>query len=76
MRKPQILPQMSTTTPLANGEEGYPDATICVCSELELTVARRADELARVHGYDRARKYWMEAEAELLFREFELTWRD
>jgi len=50
--------------------ESAPDSDLAAVFQLELNVARRADELARTHGYDRARDYWMEAEAEIIGRVF------
>ncbi len=38
---------------------------------LELRVARRADKLAQLRGYDRAQDFWMRAEGEVLSRELE-----
>jgi hypothetical protein len=41
--------------------------------QLELRVAQQADELARTHGYAHAREFWMQAEAEVLSRQFLLA---
>ena len=35
-------------------------------SQLELRIARRADELARTQNYDPAQDFWQQAERELL----------
>lgn len=40
-------------------------------SRLELRVARRADELAFLHGHQQARDFWLDAEREVLSRELE-----
>ena len=57
------------TLPLSLSES-HLDSDYGAVFELELSVARRADELARTHGYDHARDFWMEAEAEVIRREF------
>jgi hypothetical protein len=38
-------------------------------TQLELRIARRADELARTHDQDRARDFWLDAEREVIGRE-------
>lgn len=55
-------------SPLTPRPESAPDPELAAVFQLELSVARRADELARTHGYDRARDFWMEAEAEIIGR--------
>jgi hypothetical protein len=35
-------------------------------SQMELRIARRADELARTQNYDPAQDFWQQAERELL----------
>ena len=60
---------LPTTPPPTAAPESPPDSTYGVILQLELSVARRADELARKYGYDQARDFWMEAEAEILSRE-------
>lgn len=49
--------------------EVSPESVGGVIFELELSIARRADELARTHGHNQTRDFWMEAEAEILGRE-------